>query len=150
MWQDHDLVAAALFVVAFLFVRMLIPIVVLGFKHARHTRELEHAERIKALEIGRPLAGDVHDEPWSQSSRIAMSIGAGVPIGIFAAASFTSLAVGYHEAIWIASAMVGTAGVICGSILAAQSHSSHARAGRSEVDKPYTEADAYDVVAARG
>ena len=36
---------------------VLVP-VVLGICHARNERELEHSERMKALELGRALPGD--------------------------------------------------------------------------------------------
>ena len=54
-------------------VAMAIPIVlvpvVLGIRHARLERELEHAERMKALELGRTLP---EDEPWWTPPRISV------------------------------------------------------------------------------
>ena len=47
---------------------VLVP-VILCIKYARYERELEHAERIKALELGRTLP---KDEPWWTLPRIAV------------------------------------------------------------------------------
>ena len=58
-------------------VGMLIPIIIvptaLGFKHARYLRQVEHDERMKAMELGQTLPGD---QSWTPAS-IAMTIGAG-------------------------------------------------------------------------
>ena len=65
-------------------VGMAIPIVIvpvaLGIKYARRERELEHAERMKALELGRTLP---QDEPLWSPGRLCLAIGVGVPIGVF-------------------------------------------------------------------
>ena len=145
MWHESDFAVIALLLVGTLVLGATFIPIILGFRHARRTRELDHAERMKALEVGRPMPGEGKNEPSSNSSRIALSIGAGVPIGVFGCAWLTSTAAGYHESIWIASALVGTAGVVCGSILAALSIKSEKSSA-----KPVVEEDAYDVVASRG
>lgn len=126
-----------------------IPIVVvptaLAFKHAAKLRDLEHAEKMRALELGRFNPGDGE---WTVNGRIGAGIGAGVPIVSMIAAMVASLEVGFHEEIWMFSGMVGIAAVICGSILAAKSRSA-ASEGHS-VAKPVYEPDAFDVVGTRG
>jgi hypothetical protein len=130
-----------------------IPIIVvpvaLGLKHARLLRELEHAERMKALELGRTLP---QDETWWNPSRICVAIGAGVPIAAVCTAWWTTAAVGFHEEVWILSGMVGIASVISGSALAAKHFAHQARDGNitHDLTKPRFDADAYDVVSTRG
>ena len=50
-------------------VGMLIPIIIvptaLGFKHARYLRQVEHEERMRAMELGQTLA---EDESWTPAS----------------------------------------------------------------------------------
>jgi hypothetical protein len=133
---------------------VLIPIVVvpasLTFKYFKFKRECEHAERMKALEVGATLPGD---EPWWSPSRICVAIGAGVPIGVFGLAWLASTSSNAREEVWIGASMVGLTSVICGSILAAKEFT---RRGRAEAAfqtafaKPYFDADAYDVAGRRG
>jgi hypothetical protein len=63
-----------------------------------------------------------------------------------------SQSVGYHEAIWIAAALVGTASVICGTVLAGQVFALEKTPSPSQPAdfKPQVEEDAYDVVSMRG
>jgi hypothetical protein len=128
---------------------MAIPIIVvptaLAFKHAAKLRDLEHAEKMRALELGRFNPGDGE---WTTNGRIGAGIGAGVPIVAMVAAMVASLEVGFHEEIWMSSGLVGVAGVICGTVLAALSRSACA-ADRSAA-KPVYEPDAFDVVGTRG
>lgn len=117
------------------------------FRHERRKRELEHLERMRALELGRRLP---QDEPWLSPAKIGALIGVVVPIGAFVPAWLTTQLAGYHETIWIAAAMVGLAAVICGSILVASSLKKEATPSESAFPKPYVEEDAYDVVSSRG
>jgi hypothetical protein len=125
-----------------------IPIIVaptgMAFKHAAKLRELEHAEKRRALELGRfnPADGE-----WTVNSRIGAGIGAGVPIVSMIAALVATLEAGFHEEIWMFSGMVGIASVICGTVLAASGRS----AAKAPSDaKPVYEPDAFDVVGTRG
>lgn len=136
-------------------VALLIPIIVvptaLGIRFARRVREMEHLERIKALELGRTLPGD---EPWCNPARISLAIGAGVPVGVFLCGGMASQVVGFHEEIWIGATLVGLGGVICGSILASK-HFAHRAYQESLAQNAYPkaavdDADAYDVVGRRG
>jgi len=102
-------------------------------------RELEHIERMRALELGRPLPGEGEDESWFSPPRIALAVGAGVPLGAFCSAALSSLAIGFHEPIWIATGMSSMAGVICGSILAGQHLTVRAKAAQPGNAKPYAQ-----------
>jgi uncharacterized membrane protein YuzA (DUF378 family) len=137
-------------------VGMAIPIVIvpvaLGIKYARRERELEHAERMKALELGRTLP---EDEPLWSPGRLCLAIGVGVPIGVFGFAWLASGRGGDQEEAlrWISAAIVGLAGVVCGSLLThrhliQREHSRGAREGY-EAKSPI-DADAFDVVDRRG
>jgi hypothetical protein len=131
---------------------LMVPIVVapvaIYFKFEKAKRELEHAERMKALEFGRTLPGD---ETWSSPGRISLAIGAGVPVCVFGLAWLTSQAVGFRSDIWQGASMVGCTSVICGTILAAKTFSHRAReAATAMYQKPSLDPDAYDVAGSRG
>jgi hypothetical protein len=135
---------------------LLIPMVIvptaLGLKHARFLREMEHTERMRALELGRRLPQD--EVGWTPA-RICVAIGAGVPVGVFFCAWMASQAIGYHEEVWTMAGGVGITAVICGSVLAGRHFTQHARAGSgASLDdmnrKEPLDADAYDVVGSRG
>jgi hypothetical protein len=118
-----------------------------AIRQERRKREVEHIERMRALELGRTLP---QDEPWWSPPRIALSIGAAVPLGVFFLVFLSSLVVGYHEPMWLAACIVGVAGVISGSVLAYHSFDARALATGPGMLKPPVEEDAYDVVASRG
>lgn len=128
---------------------VLVPII-LGIRHARIERELEHAERIKALELGRTLP---QDEGWWTLPRISVAIGAGVPVAVFFCAWQASQSMDEPKVVWIGAAIVGLGAVISGSMLAAR-HLSHrdglSQAGYAYQVKPRVDDDAYDVVSSRG
>ena len=78
-------------------VGMLIPIVIvpvaLGIRLATHKRELEHLERMKALELGRTLRpGRALEQPRADLPRDRR----GVPIGAFFFAWMASNSIGDH------------------------------------------------------
>ena len=128
--------------------------IILHYRHQHRRRELEHIERIKAFEMGRTLPQDEpapspSPSPSPAPAKIGASIAISVPIVSFVAATL-SLADGFHEPIWIAACMVGTAAVICGSILVMSASKKDAPSSAPAVDKPYVEEDAYDVVSSRG
>jgi len=133
---------------------LLIPIIIvptaLGIKHARFLREVEHAERMRAMELGRTLAGD---ESWSPAS-VAVLIGAGVPIASMVIAFMAGKSfhdAGQIEAMWRTASMVGLGGVICGTVLASQHFSRRDQAVVvSRDEKPAFDPDAFDVVGRRG
>jgi hypothetical protein len=121
--------------------------IVLHFRNEARKRELEHLERLKAIEFGRTLP---QDERWWSPGWTTLAIGAGVPVGVFICVLLAAAQVGYHESMWIAAAMVGTSSVICGTILAYQSFAARNMGYERDAGKPQIEEDAYDVVASRG
>jgi hypothetical protein len=121
--------------------------IILGIRHDRRKRELEHIERIKALELGRTLP---QDEPWLTPAKLAALIGGVVPLGVFVSVGTATSSSGFHDGMWIAATLVGTAAVISGATVACQSGRSRKTSDPVAVDKPYVEEDAYDVVSSRG
>lgn len=136
-------------------IAMMIPIIIvptaLGLRHAKIERELEHAERMKAMELGLTLP---RDEPWWTPGRISVAIGVGVPLFVFVAALMASHSTDRpaSEDMWMAAAFIGLAGVTGGSVIACLHITRLGRAyptGAGHV-KPAVEADEFDVVASRG
>jgi hypothetical protein len=150
----------ALFVLGFFAVATL-PIF-LHFRGERRKRELDHIERMRAIEVGRSYPGETrYGLPavphWAAPHLIAVSIGAVVPLGVFACALLTSLIGGYQKDIWIAAGMVGLGGVISGTVLAYGAFKTTAAGAAAEDrsdtyinSKPLVDEDAYDVVSSRG
>ena len=143
-----------------LFVFLALPIV-LHHHGERRKRELEHIERMRAIDAGRPYPGENRFglaglPKWVVPQIIAVAIGAVVPLGVFLCAFLTNLITGYHKDIWIAAAMVGLGSVICGTVLAGAAFQKFASSDESEGfaayrnSKPHVEDDAYDVVSSRG
>src|SRR5262249_23690460 len=100
-------------IVAIVMPVILVPII-LGIRFERYKRELEHAERIKALELGRSLPGD---GSWWTLPRISVAIGAGVPSAVFFCAWQASSSLHNPEPAWAFAGIVGLAAVISGSVL---------------------------------
>jgi hypothetical protein len=126
--------------------------ILLAFRESRRKLELDHAARIKAIELGRPLPSrdTSEDEPWTMAARLATGIGVVVPLGSLACALVASLALGFHQEMWIAGGMVALGGVICGGSLAGYIFSPDKGSSERVERKPYVEEDAFDVVGARG
>jgi hypothetical protein len=118
-----------------------------GARIAHRKRELEHMERMRAMELGLTLP---QDEPRLSPSKIGAMIAVAVPLGAFISAATATSEAGYHEVIWLAAAMAGTAGVICGSVLVTTAIRKPAHSSAPAIEKPYIEEDAYDVVSSRG
>jgi hypothetical protein len=129
-----------------------IPIVIvptaLGFKHARFLREVKHAERMRAMELGLTLPEDDAFSP----AKLAAGIGIGVPTGSFLLAWLADLTSNGGEAIWTAAGFVGLGGVICGTILAYRRFATQDQYATTyqETLKPEYDPDAFDVVGRRG
>jgi hypothetical protein len=152
---------AMLMLTTFLLIVVITPIF-LHFRGERRKRELEHIERIRAIDAGRPYPGEnrfgLPAVPrWVVPQLVAGSIGAVVPLGVFLFAFLTSLIGGFHKDIWIAAGMVGLGAVICGAVLAGTAFQAPAAASdeseRSNSylnSKPHVDEDAYDVVSSRG
>ena len=128
---------------------LLIPIVIaptaIVFRYARRVRELDHVERMRALELGRILP---KDERWWSPGRLPAAVGAFLPLGSLVVAFFASESIGFRESIWASCGAVAVTAVICGTFLIArsQSQSSADRIG----SKPYFDPDELDVVGRRG
>jgi hypothetical protein len=128
---------------------VLVP-VILSIRHAKYERQLEHVERIKALELGRSLP---KDEPWWTLPRISVAIGAGVPAAVFFCAWQASESQGDPRVIWVAAGIVSLAAVVCGTGLTAWHFFRQDRPadyGDRFHAKSQFDADAYDVVSSRG
>jgi hypothetical protein len=126
--------------------------ILLGFRYSRRKLELDHAERMRAIEVGQPVhrQGERQEEAWTEPARLAKAIGVVVPQGSLGCAFLASLFLGVHQEIWIAAGMVGLAGVVCGWLLAAQTVGANQTAHQGADLKPHVDEDAYDVVSARG
>jgi hypothetical protein len=136
-------------ILAILLPIILVPII-LGIRYARCRRELEHAERIKALELGRSLHTA---DSWWTLPRISVAIGAGVPAAVFFCAWQASESLQDPEPAWISAGFVGMTAVISGSVLAARyylRHDESAHDARGLDGKTRIDADAFDVVSSRG
>lgn len=105
-----------------------------GLRHARIERELDHAERIRALEMGVLLP---KDQPWWTPEKVAVAIGAGVPISAFVLTLSAAQSGAAGEAAWIAAGAVGVAGVICGTFLATRLPSHQTNPMAQFRQKPY-------------
>lgn len=130
---------------------LLIPIVIvpviLGIRYERQKRELEHAERMKALELGRTLPGD---EPWLSPPKLCLAIGGVVPIGVFLVAMLACQSLGYRDEIFVFAGLVGVTAVVCGTILTLKWFEQRATTAAGRLDragqaKPAFDADAYDL-----
>jgi hypothetical protein len=123
---------------------------ILGIRYARHEREMEHAERMRALELGRTLP---KDESWWTLPRIGAAIGAGVPASVFFCAWQASESLQEAKVAWIGASIVGLGAVICGTKLVGQ-HFSRRGLSADRADgfhaKDPIDADAFDVVSSRG
>lgn len=134
---------------------ILLPIIlvptIMGIKYAQKERELDHAERMKALELGRTLP---RDESWWSPARISVAFGVGLPIGVFlCAAKASGEPNAWSLIIWLSAGIVGLSGVLSGAYLAFH-HFENAANPRRDADyagsKPEVDADAFDVVGNRG
>ena len=100
-------------------VALLIPMIIvptaMGIKHARYLREVEHTERMRAMELGQTLA---EDESWTPGERRRDDRGRGADRGDVHRLHRRPQAGGRARPSGTAAGMIGMAGVICGSILA--------------------------------
>ncbi|WP_169972618.1 hypothetical protein [Tautonia rosea] len=115
--------------------------IVLGIRSAARQKEMEHLERMRAIELGRPIANELG---WWTPARMAVGIGIGVPIGVFAIGTAAAEATGAAPFIWPSAGAVGVAAVICGTVLASRFSMNEANASKGLNVKPYVDPDAYD------
>jgi hypothetical protein len=106
---------------------MAVPItaIIVGVKYATKERELQHAERMKAIEHGVPL-DEIEEERRFRKGimRLAAGIGVAVPICAVGAATGAVLGMGNGAPtmvvflIWTGAASIGVAGAASGAWLA--------------------------------
>jgi hypothetical protein len=120
-----------------------------GIRHDKYKRDLEHRERMQALELGRPLPGDL---PWLSPLRIGFLLGLVVPVAALGFAVLATREVGFREEVWQTAGIVSTAALVCGSVVASIAGRQNTPAAQRFAldEKPRIEEDAYDVVSARG
>jgi len=120
-----------------------------GIRHDRYKRDLEHKQRMRALDLGRPLPGDL---PWLTPLRIGFLLGLVVPVAALGSAVLATLEIGFKDGIWLTAMIVSTTALICGCVVAYRGAEQQTPAGQRSAleEKPQTEEDAYDVVSARG
>jgi hypothetical protein len=138
------------FVLAFLGLGIGYMAVYLGIRHDRYKRELEHKERMTALELGRSLPGE---GSWLAPGRLGFLIAVLVPSAAFLFAWLASREAGYQEMVWTTAGMVGIFSVVSGSLLAGTGlmrQGQLSQPANIPASKPAVEDDAYDVVSARG
>lgn len=143
-------VLVAIAVVAVLAIVVALP-VVLNMRQAARDREFQHAERLKALETGRPMPG----EGASRGSVSGAGVGVWVPIGVFAIALAATQTLENSQAAavaaWVSAGCVGVTGVICGTILTLHNAMREGRAdGPPAPAKPFFEEHEIDTVSRRG
>jgi hypothetical protein len=127
--------------------------IVSGLKQAQRRKELEHLERIKAMEMG--LAPQPSGLDWP-SAAVCIAIGAGVPIGSFVVAWLATLTADAPDGIWVAPVFVSFAAIgatrkLAYRIIDPRSGSKKpAYAQSAPTGKPEFDPDAFDVVGSRG
>src|SRR5262249_18571092 len=134
-----------------------------GLLYARRNRILEHAERMKAIEMGRPWpldkatmdaaavaqAAAAEHSPERMGHTLAVKVPLGA-LGIALAASFF-LGRSVDELAWIAAGAVGVSGVVCGTLLTRHQITARESAQATAYEpKPAVDPDAFDVVSRRG
>ena len=132
---------------------LVLAVSILGLKQAHRRKEMEHLERIKALEMGvSPLPGGLD---WPGAA-VCIAIGAGVPIGSFAVVLLAALATHVPNAIWVAPVFVSFSAVSAARKLATRlidprsGGKKPAYAPSTTTGKPAFDPDAFDVVGSRG
>lgn len=145
--------------------------VALGCHHAARKRQLEHVERMKALEMGLPLPGA---SAWP--AVLCIAIGAVVPIAALVVGLVATIlhtggrggqlahmgpdivfwdhvrSTNYYAVVWTGSGAVGVAGIVGGTLLALKLLGSRSR-GRDAATAAKAaqfDPDAYDTVGRRG
>ena len=117
------------------------------FRNERKNRELEHAERMKAIEFGTTLPQDRRMNP-------GVAIAIWVPLGVFTLALSGSATSNAAAFLWPAAAVVGGIAIICGVILALNqpTPTQIVRSGQNTAPiKPHVvDPDTFDVVGRRG
>jgi hypothetical protein len=129
----------------------------IGWSQERRKREQQHAERLRALELGTPVPGT---PTWWTPPRLAAAMGVFVPLGAMMMAMFATIETRsdwFPFVIWPAAGAVGITAVIGGTVLASRlggtepAPTASADAFPNGAAKPrWHDPDALDVVARRG
>lgn len=119
-----------------------------GIRHARFERELEHAERMKALETGQTLP---QDAPYLTPNKLCLALGAVMPAALFVLALAASKAdPDFMPFVWPVAGALGGIGIICGTLLALiLPRQATPAERRGPGAKLASEPDAYDVASSR-
>jgi hypothetical protein len=136
-------------VVVLLFSAIVLALMYVHYRKEHRKVGLEHEQHLRALELGRDLPRASHRESWFSPVRVGMMIGASVPLGAFICAMVTTICVGFHETIWMATMLVSLGSVISGAAVVGTANRESKSAPADAGVKPYVEEDAYDVVSAR-
>jgi hypothetical protein len=141
------------------------PIILWGIRHDRLRREMEHAERMKALEVGRDWPADARDpiavavqaqssarrpaDPAWSLARKCVSLAFWLPVGVF----LVTQGRGNHFGIWGGTALIASTSLVCATTLVLR----RSATGQRPAAAPYQangkaayDPDAFDVVGRRG
>ena len=120
--------------------------IVLGVRHARYEREVEHLERMKALELGRTLP---KDGPFWTPNTLCAAMGIVLPVVLFAMAFFFSrfMERGDQEVVWALGGATAIVGMLCGTALAI--FLPRREAASPDPTKPALDPDALDTTSRR-
>lgn len=126
---------------------------IIKMKHAQRRREWEHAERMRAMELGLPPTSGPGYQFWPSVAAIA--IGAGVPIVTFIFAWLATVSSPIGQGAYAAAGTVGSIAVISGTILASHLSGGCSKKAKSEKATSFAkplqyDPDAYDTVSQRG
>ena len=142
MTRDLTRMAPLLIPIVALFIPIIVVPTAIVMKQAQRRRELEHAERIRALELGRTLPGD---EPALSPEKLSAGIGIVVPLGSLLVGWLACESQGYRAEIWVMASVVSLAGVLGGTILASRQMGMRERERtRAAGYQMHTKGEAYD------
>lgn len=128
-----------------------VPAILLGLRYARRERELEHAERMRALEMGLSLP---RDAPFWTPNNTCIALGVVMPLALFVKALVASkadpLLVPY---VWPVAAVLGGLGIVGGTLLALirpRAATAPGPAAGGLAAKRHLDPDTYDTAGRRG
>ena len=131
---------------------LLSSLVALVMRNTQRKREWDHAERMRMLEMGFPVAA--RDEAVWPKAMICTTIGFGVPFFSFVFISNAHGRPGAPDELWIVPALVSGASVLSSAILAGNLFSRSPMPTPAQpiaaAPKPEFDPDAYDVAGRRG
>ncbi len=107
-------IALVIPIIALLIPIVLVPSIVVT-KMRMRARELEHRERMRALELGREFPSSAS---WLTAPMLALALGVLMPWGVFLAAALTPPRGAPPASIFIIAAVVAIMGVLSGAFIA--------------------------------